>query len=120
MNTILEGITIAYGGSYEMKYDRGTPALINDPALSRQMIPTMERIVGKEKLMTLDPVMGGEDFAVFANEVPGLYFRLGVVKPGTTSGWIHTPKFRADDSSLEVGIRVMSNIILDYLQSSVD
>ena len=54
MNMILEGITIAYGGSYELKYDRGTPALINDPALSRQMIPTMERIVGKEKLMTLD------------------------------------------------------------------
>ena len=29
-------------------------------------------------------------------------------------------KFRADDSSLEVGIRVMSNMILDYLQSSID
>ncbi len=120
MNTILEGITYAYGGSYELKYERGTPATINDPALSRKMIPTMERVVGKEKLIMLDPVMGGEDFAVFANEVPGVYFRLGVVKPGTTSGWIHTPKFRADDSSLEVGIRAMSNMILDYLQSSVN
>jgi len=118
MNKILEGITLAYGGSFELNYDRGTPALINNPELSRQMIPTMERVVGKSNLKMIDPVMGGEDFAIFANEVPGMYYRLGVVKPGTTSGWVHTPTFRADDACLEVGIRTMSNLVLDYLKSS--
>jgi len=118
MNKILEGITLAYGGSFELNYDRGTPALINNPELSRQMIPTMERVVGKDNLKMMDPVMGGEDFAFFANEVPGMYYRLGVVKPGTTSGWVHTPTFRADDSCLEVGIRAMSNLIVDYLESN--
>jgi len=118
MNKILEGITLAYGGSFELDYDRGTPATINDPELAKQMIPTMERVVGKSNLKLLDPVMGGEDFAFFANEVPGMYYRLGVLKPGTTSGWVHTPTFRADDSCLEVGIRAMSNLVLDYLKSS--
>jgi len=118
MNKILEGITLAYGGSFELDYDRGTPATINDPELAKQMIPTMERVVGKSNLKFLDPVMGGEDFAFFANEVPGMYYRLGVLKPGTTSGWVHTPTFRADDSCLEVGIRAMSNLVLDYLKSS--
>ena len=118
MNKILEGITLAYGGSFELNYERGTPALINNPELSRQMIPTMEKVVGKDNLKMIDPVMGGEDFAVFANEVPGMYYRLGVAKPGISSGWIHTPTFRADDSCLEVGIRTMSNLVLDYLKSS--
>jgi len=118
MNKILEGITLAYGGSFELNYDRGTPATINDPELCKQMIPTLERVVGKDNLKMMDPVMGGEDFALFANEVPGIYYRLGVVKPGTTSGWIHTPTFRADDSCLEVGIRAMSNMVVDYLKSS--
>ena len=118
MNKILEGITLAYGGSFELNYDRGTPAMINDPELSKQMIPTMERVVGKDNLKMMDPVMGGEDFAFFANEVPGMYYRLGVVKPGTTSGWVHTPTFRADDSCLEVGIRAMSNLVVDYLKST--
>ena len=118
MNEILEGITLAYGGSFELNYDRGTPATINDPELCKQMIPTLERVVGKDNLKMMDPVMGGEDFALFANEVPGIYYRLGVVKPGTTSGWIHTPTFRADDSCLEVGIRAMSNMVVDYLKSS--
>ena len=118
MNKILEGITLAYGGSFELNYDRGTPAMINDPELSKQMIPTMERVVGKDNLKMMDPVMGGEDFAFFANEVPGMYYRLGVVKPGTKSGWVHTPTFRADDSCLEVGIRAMSNLVVDYLKST--
>ena len=120
MNKILEGITLAYGGSFELNYERGTPATINNPELCKQMIPTLERVVGKDNLKMMDPVMGGEDFALFANEVPGIYYRLGVVKPGTTSGWIHTPTFRADDSCLEVGIRAMSNLVVDYLTSSKD
>ena len=120
MNEILKGITLAYGGSFELNYDRGTPATINNPELCKQMIPTLERVVGKNNLKMMDPVMGGEDFAIFANEVPGIYYRLGVVKPGTTSGWIHTPTFRADDSCLEVGIRAMSNMVVDYLTSSKD
>jgi len=118
MNKILEGITLAYGGSFELDYDRGTPATINDPELAKKMIPTMERVVGKSNLKLLDPVMGGEDFAFFANEVPGMYYRLGVLKPGTTSGWVHTPTFRADDSCLEVGIRAMSNLVVDFLKSN--
>ena len=120
MNEILKGITLAYGGSFELNYERGTPATINNPELCKQMIPTLERVVGKDNLKMMDPVMGGEDFAIFANEVPGIYYRLGVVKPGTTSGWIHTPTFRADDSCLEVGIRAMSNLVVDYLTSSKD
>ncbi len=120
MNEILKGITLAYGGSFELNYDRGTPATINNPELCKQMIPTLERVVGKDNLKMMDPVMGGEDFAIFANEVPGIYYRLGVVKPGTTSGWIHTPTFRADDSCLEIGIRAMSNMVVDYLTSSKD
>ena len=59
--------------------------------------------------------MGSEDFSYFANEVPGFFFRLGQVKPGTTSGDHHTPTFLADDSSIPVGIKTMSVVILDYL-----
>ncbi|MDP6966055.1 MAG: amidohydrolase [Candidatus Marinimicrobia bacterium] len=117
MHEILDGITSAYGGSYTMDYDRGTPATINDPALAEKMMPTMERIAGRDNVIILDPTMGGEDFAYYANVAPGFFFRLGQVKPGTTSGGHHTPTFRADDACIPVGMRVMSNLLLDYLKS---
>ncbi len=116
MGEILAGITAAGGGTYELDYDRGTPATINDPALGERMLPTLARTVGAENVVDLDPTMGGEDFAYFANEVPGFYFRLGQVIPGGTSGGHHTPDFQADNSAVPVGIRAMTNLLLDYLE----
>ena len=117
MGEILAGITAAGGGTFELDYDRGTPATINDPALGEQMLPTLERVVGADNVVDLDPTMGGEDFAYFANEVPGFFFRLGQVLPGGTSGGHHTPDFQADNSAVPVGIRAMTNLLLDYLKA---
>ena len=115
MEEIVDGITKAGGGSFEFDYERITPATINDETLSRQMIPTLVRVLGKENVKVLPPVMGGEDFAYFSNIIPGFYYRLGTTKPGTSSGGVHTPTFTADDAAVTVGMRVMSNIVLDYL-----
>ncbi len=117
MGEILAGITQAGGGSFDLEYERGAPATINDPDLARRMLPTLQRILGPGHVHPLDPIMAAEDFAYFANEVPGFYLSLGTTRPGTTSGGNHTPNFMADDSSVPVGIRVMSNLVLDYLRS---
>ena len=115
MREILEGITQAGGGSFELDYLRSSPATINDPGLAVRSLPSLEAVVGEDNVIEIDPTMGGEDFAVFANAVPGFYYRLGMVKPGTTSGGHHTPTFQADDSAVAVGMRVMSRLLVDYL-----
>ena len=117
MDEILAGITAAGGGSYTLEYDRGTPATINDPALGERMLPSLARALGAENVLDLEPTMGGEDFAYFANEVPGFFFRLGQVRPGGTSGGHHTPDFEADNSAVPVGIRAMTTLLLDYLSA---
>jgi amidohydrolase len=117
MGEILKGITLAYGGSYELDYNRGTPATINNPALTTQVVPSLERAIGKENVMAIPPTMGGEDFSFFSNIVPGFYYRLGMVKPGTVSGGHHTPTFRADDSCISVGMEAMSTLIVDFMKA---
>ncbi|HEX9728195.1 MAG TPA: amidohydrolase [Gemmatimonadales bacterium] len=118
MGEILDGITRAGGGSFTLDYERGTPATINDVALTDRMIPTLQRVVGADNVKLVEPTMGGEDFAYYANEIPGFFFRLGQVAPGTTSGDHHTPTYRADDSMIPVGIRAMSALVLDFLEGS--
>lgn len=115
MREILDGVTTAGGGTFELEYKRVTPATINHPELSRLTAPSLAATVGEDQVHVIEPTMGGEDFAVFANDVPGFYFRLGMTKPGTTSGGHHTPTFQADDTSVGVGIRAMSRVLLDYL-----
>ena len=118
MREILDGITRAGGGSYELDYRKNTPATVNDRTLTETVRPLLERTLGADHVKVVEPSMTGEDFAYFANQVPGFYFRLGVVKPGTTSGGLHTPTFRADDSAVPVGMRVMARLLVDYLTLS--
>jgi amidohydrolase len=120
MREILDGITKAGGGSFTMEYKKNAPATINDPALTARMRPLLERTLGAANVKDVEPSMAGEDFAYFANEVPGFFFRLGVVKPGTTSGGLHTPTFRADDSAVPAGTRVMARLLADYLRDLRD
>ncbi len=115
MDEILAGITAAAGASYTLDYERGTPATINDPELSRRMAPTLERVAGGANVAELDPTMGGEDFAYFANEVPGFYYRLGTTASGGSSGGLHTPTFTGDDGAVPVGMRAMANLVFDFL-----
>jgi amidohydrolase len=116
LREILKGVSEASGATGEVvRYERGAPATINQEALTRRTLPSLERAVGKAHVTRVPPAMGSEDFSFFANEVPGFFFRLGQVKPGTTTGDHHTPTFRADDASIPVGIKTMSLVIYDYL-----
>ncbi|MBE0593987.1 MAG: amidohydrolase [Gemmatimonadales bacterium] len=115
MREILGGVTAAGGGSYELTYERGIPVTINDVALTERMVRTLERAVGTGNVQRLDPATVAEDFAYFANEIPGFYYRLGTLKPGTISGNHHTPTFQADDTAIPVGIKAMAYLVWEYL-----
>lgn len=117
MREILDGVTHAGGGSYDMEYQRTTPVTVNNRDLADRMRPTMLRLMGADNVVDVPPTTGAEDFAFFSNAVPGFFYRLGTVKPGTVSGDHHTPTFQADDTSIPIGIRMMSTLLLDYLSS---
>ena len=116
LRSILKGVTESAGATGEViRYERGAPATINNVELTRATLPALERAAGPGRVKATAPAMGSEDFSFFANEVPGFFFRLGQVKPGTTSGDHHTPSFLADDGAVPVGIKVMSYVLFDYL-----
>jgi amidohydrolase len=120
MDEILAGITQAGGGAYEFTYSRGAPPTLNDAELAERAAVTMSRVLGADNVHVMDPLMAAEDFAYFANLIPGFYINLGSTKPGTPSGWNQTPNFMADDGSVPVGMRVMSSLLLDYLKTQSD
>lgn len=116
MEQILAGITAAHGASYEVKYRKGYPSIINDAPLVRRTLPGMERVFGKENVIEMIPGMGGEDFSYFSQVIPGFYFRLGVAneEKGIT-GEIHTPAFDVDENCLKTGVAAMAGAVCDYL-----
>ena len=115
MKEISEGLATSNGGGVDFSYTRGYPSTLNDSTLARRSAPSLERAVGKDRVLRVEPSMAGEDFSFFANAVPGFFFSLGVQKAGTTSGGHHTPTFVADDAAIPVGIKAMTTLVLDYL-----
>jgi amidohydrolase len=94
----------------------------NDAALTRRMRPSLERAVGADNVITIPPSMVAEDFARFAEEVPGLYFFVGSVPPTQdlkTAEPNHSPRFFLDEAALEVGTRAMLQVALDALHNGV-
>ncbi len=115
MRDIFDGTTKAAHATFELKFDRAHPLTTNDRALTDRMVPTLQRVAGKENVGIAPPETGSEDFSFFSNIVPGFYFRIGVVPQGKASGGHHTPTFYADDKAVPIGIRALSTLVLDYL-----
>ncbi|HEX8069754.1 MAG TPA: amidohydrolase [Pyrinomonadaceae bacterium] len=116
MRETLASVTAAYGATYELNMEDGNPVTYNEPALVAEALPTVRRVVGDQNAVALRPFMPAEDFSHYQKVVPGFYYFLGVGNKarGITAGW-HTPDFDIDEDSLVVGVKVMSNVLLDYL-----
>ncbi|HZH89824.1 MAG TPA: amidohydrolase [Pyrinomonadaceae bacterium] len=118
MRETLTHVTAAYGATFELNFEGSNPVTYNEPALVERMLPTIRRVVGAQNALVLKPFMPAEDFSYFQKAMPGFYFFLGVGNRarGITAGW-HTPDFDVDEESLVVGVKVMSNVLLDYLDT---
>ncbi|MBI1764627.1 MAG: amidohydrolase [Acidobacteria bacterium] len=117
MKQTLQGITSAYGASYELEFvGVGNPVTYNDPKLVAATLPTLRRVLGEANLSEPKPQMGAEDFSMYQKVIPGFFYFLGVGnKAKGITGMIHTPEFDADEESLVIGVRAMANVLLDYL-----
>jgi amidohydrolase len=95
------------------------PVTFNDPKLTARMLPSLERAAGPGNVMEIAYVTGAEDFSFFGQRVPSLFFFVGITPAGQDAPRApsnHSPKFFIDESGLDVGLRAMLGVTVDYLQ----
>lgn len=108
----------AMGARAEVTISHGYPITYNDPELTRQMVATLEGAAGVGKVVTIPAITGAEDFSFFQQQIPGLYFFLGGLPEGGIPAGHHTPDFYIDESGLELGVRTLGHLVVDYLESA--
>jgi len=116
IESIVKNITEIYGAGYEYEYKPGNPSVFNNPELTAAMMPTLVRLLGKDRVVDWKPQMIAEDFAFLARKAPGLYFFLGVKGPGLTAAPLHSPNFSPDENAIPLGVRVLTHLVLDALE----
>jgi amidohydrolase len=116
MRQTLASVTSAYGATFDLQFGKPNPVTYNDPKLVEETMPTIRRVVGDQNVIAPRPFMPAEDFSYYQKVIPGFYYFLGVGNKakGLAPMW-HTADFDVDEESLVIGVRVMSNVLLDYL-----
>lgn len=114
-------IAESVGATAEVTIEEGYPVTYNDPTLTASMLPTVHATAGTENVVLAKAITGAEDFSFFAEEVPGLFLFVGGMPKGqdpSKAAPHHTPDFFIDDSGMETGVKLYTNLALDYLKNN--
>jgi len=111
------------GAKADVRIDLGAPVTYNDPELTQRMLPTLERVAGYDHVTISPPTTGAEDFSVYQEKIPGLFFFMGVTPPDRDlekAAPNHSPFFYVDESGLTLGVRAMTSLAWDYLTADAE
>ena len=113
-----KNIAEASGATAEVTFDAKTLVTYNDPQLTRQMLPSLQKATNNNAVV-MNAVMGAEDFSFYADKVPSLFFYLGGMpanKKPEDAPPHHTPDFYIDESGMKTGIKAFCYLVFDYMK----
>ncbi len=122
LKNVAEHVAAAHGATVQANVPDadGNPATVNDPALTARMLPSLQAVAGVDNVFEPPLQMGAEDFSLYAQQVPAMFFFVGVVpadRDPVTAPSNHSPHFHLDETSLDIGFRAMLQVALDYLHA---
>ncbi len=117
----VQNLAESAGATADVSINPYAPVVHNDPELTDQMEPTLEWAAGEDNVHEIRRLTIAEDFSFFQQEVPGLYFFLGINKEGV-GAWEapmnHSPNFYVNEAALITGVRAMSGLAVEYLAAN--
>ena len=102
-------ICALYGCTFTMdKTWNGLPVLVNDEQLTKFVVKNATELFGETKVITMNHLTLGEDFAIYLEKIPGAFWVLGVCPPELESlPPLHNPKLSPDERAMKTGIMLM-------------
>lgn len=109
-----------------VEISEGTPAMLNDSALTARVAEVLQRALGSDRVASTEPAMGGEDFSQYGLAgIPICMFRLGTLSQQRLDGYatkkipppsLHSAVFYPDaEPTLTTGVVATSAVALDLL-----
>lgn len=125
------GIAHAYDCTAETTYLQEVPAVHNLKPWLDAALPSLERVVGKDRVVQTPPTLGYDDVSEFVNKYGGLYVLLGgqdlhyrdgemvPVKGGRGAVVNHNPAFYVNNAVLATGVRLHATVAVDHLSGAL-
>ncbi|MBC6137490.1 amidohydrolase [Listeria innocua] len=119
IHRIVAGIEAMFGVSVELTYTNDYPPLYNDPAVTEQVVASLQKGLGEylTDISMYDMLSGSEDFAYYLQKIPGVFFYIGAKPKNTPHAYFnHHPKFDIDEDALLVAAKSVADVVLDYFK----
>jgi amidohydrolase len=104
------------GGEYELKFELGTPPMINDEKAANLIRQTAINLLGAENVQKPPDGLGAEDFGCFTELAPGAMFSLGSKVDGDEREH-HNSRFDVNDRCLPYGAAILAETALRFLRN---
>ncbi|NQS87004.1 amidohydrolase [Pantoea allii] len=95
MTALIQGIASGFGARAGLEWIAGPPALINTPEWAEMALDQAAQS-GYRAEQAVTPLMGGEDFAFYLQQVPGAFVNIG----SASEYGLHHPAFNPDEAML--------------------
>lgn len=117
---LVDGVAKSHNCSAEITIEDGYPSLINSEEVVARVIESAKKVVGKENIVKqMEPSMGVESFAYFANERPVAFYYLGTKNEvKKTDKPAHGSFFNIDEEALPIGVAIQCTAAYEYLTSN--
>ena len=111
MKRLVESVAEGYGAEAKLNWTSMLSAVNNDA----RMAGIMQAAASAQGLQVVEavPTMGGEDFALYQERVPGCFVWMGT---GGTEQW-HHPKFTLNEDALAIGAAFFAEAAVQALKS---
>lgn len=109
---IVDMVARSNGATSKFELIYGVPATVNDPAITEEIYPLLEKLVGAENISKDERATPSEDMSIFLQKAPGAYMVLGA--GGDDFPPHHNPKFCWDDSVLPTGVAILCEIAAHF------
>jgi amidohydrolase len=108
LRRVAESVAAALKCKAEVRNEWLTPAVVNDPALTRIVQELATEILGEKQVVEMQPLTGSDDIAYFWQKVPGCYAFVGSAKTdGSPVAQHHNAKFDIDESVMATGVDLL-------------
>jgi len=133
MQRVVEHAAQMHGLTATFEHHEYVPSVVNQQPWLDQLMPSIERIVGADRINQIRPNMGYDDVSQFINAVGGIYVVLGGqntkfedgrlvgIDPSSPTGGMvpnHNPGFYALDEAMKTGVQMHAHVALDFLSAS--
>ena len=111
---LAKGLEAMHRVTCRLTYSRGVPPLVNADSVLDPAMASVGRQFGAAAIEEGVPSMGAEDFAEFAERVPGFQLRIGSGAAGRNDH-LHNHDYQPDERCIGLGVQALSRIALDLL-----